>query len=302
MIVSSAMIGVLTVLFWLRREHETRHIALLQITVSAALLASIYIVPWARKSVELGSTYVFRFNEVFFDPHLIIVSIGWAFTLCVLAGLLVTFTDRRANFQPVLPCAVLVLVALFVIFEYCYRPLAHHLFGHDYVAFTPSRFLTDLTCFLSVYAGLFLLRVRERLHQGRTIIIVSALVVSLTLLPRWFEIATPAVPDGFVEAGEWIRANTSPDTIVLSVNPFASYVTWRRTLLTPLPISEPLDRVVPRQLEVRDLISGARPPSSPEMKLIGISFPGSDAAGRVLWRHPSGFAVVEIWPLAPRRD
>jgi len=303
MIVSCVLVGVLIVFFSLRSAGETRHRALLQVVATAVLLASIYLLPYVGKSVTLGATYVLRFDEVFFDPITILSSMGWAFALSVLAGLVLALADRRISFQPILPCAVLVTLGLFVVFEYLYRWLARALFGHDYVAFTPSRFLTDLTCFLAVYAGLALLRLRELLARRRAVIVVGAIFVSLTLLPRWRELEKPTVPEGFREAGEWIRMNTSPDTIVMNSEAWASYLTWRRTMVTPLPISEPLDHVVPRELAVRELMSGTRAAPSPEMKIVGIAYPGKwDPSTRILWHHSSGFSVVEIWPVAPRPD
>ncbi len=298
MVVSAFILATLAVFEWLRRPDEARHLAIFEAAGGAVVLAGIYLVPYAWKVTTLGSTYVFRFEEMFFDPRAIARSLGWAFAACTSIGLALSLADRRGRFDPVLRGAVVVLAVLFVLCEYVYRWLALRLLGHDYVAFTPSRFLTDLACFFAAYAGFALLRLRELIGR-RTPVVLAALAVSLTLAPRWRELAAPTLPDGYLEAGEWIRTHTSADTIVMNTEPWTSYVTWRRNPAAPLPVSEPLAQTVAVGQEAQEILAGVRPPSSPAMKLVGIVPESRVAPGmRVLWRHPAGLVVVQVFPKA----
>ena len=70
---------------------------------------------------------------------------------------------------------------------------------------------------------------------------VILLGLGTSVLGTWRDIATmPDVPEDFVAACGWIKGNTPADAIVANVETWTSYLTWRRTILTPIPISEPI--------------------------------------------------------------
>ena len=58
-------------------------------------------------------------------------------------------------------------------------------YGEDYVAFTPSRFLSDLAPFLAVFAGYALYRIQARLRLPAWAEIVFLLALASSNYPTW---------------------------------------------------------------------------------------------------------------------
>jgi hypothetical protein len=104
------------------------------------------------------------------------------------------------------------------------------------------------------------------------------------------------VPVGSWGAYNWISENTPPDTIVLNTNSYASLVSWRQALYSPLPISEPR-HLDPALEEMRkQLREGNIPQEARSHKLVKVIPPDESPANQVLWKDPDGWSVVEVWP------
>jgi hypothetical protein len=135
---------------------------------------------------------------------------------------------------------------LFVIFAYVVYAITLSTYGTAYAVFTPSRFQTDLVYFLSVFAGYVFFAARQRVPipdwAGVSLASLALLYLAFENRERWNSLYEPNMPYERYVALNWISKNTPAKTIVLSRDPAAAYVAWRRTLNTPIPISEPRRR------------------------------------------------------------
>src|SRR5207248_2308480 len=156
-------------------------------------------------------------------------------------GLLLGWRVRK-NFPAIKPLLAIcgVLVVLFLLCGPIYRFFSLRFTGQDYVAFTPSRFLTDLTCMLSIFAGYAAYSVWKRSRLPFAGALVFGILLGMSNYWLWQELFHEGGPQPESwRAFQWIAANTPADTIVLSSDSWAPFGTWRRTLSSPLPISEP---------------------------------------------------------------
>ncbi len=125
---------------------------------------------------------------------------------------------------------------------------------------------------------------------------VILLGLGTSVLGTWRDIATmPDVPEDFVAACGWIKGNTPADAIVANVETWTSYLTWRRTILTPIPISEPIRDPQARALHLMGVFSG-KEPAEAGLYVVQIVRGGDYDPSGVLWKDETGLMVIQLWP------
>lgn len=210
------------------------------------LPAAPVVLPMLLRYGQLGQTKVFQFTEPFFGPRLLLASLGWAFALLALAGLAAGW--RRWRRWPGVGLPVTVLATLTLLFAACsygYRGWARARYGQDYVAFTASRFLTDMAPFLALFAGLALLGLRERLRLPAAAAWAAAALLAASNYPVWRNLAHSQLDRGQLAAFAWVREQAPPQARILSSHQWAAFCTWRACDYVPIPISEPVREAVP---------------------------------------------------------
>ncbi len=248
--------------------------------------ASFFLVPYALKVVSLSKTNVFHMDDNW--PVLGIVLVCFA-----LDGLVLDYY-RKSGRPYALHVVAAILVLLYLLFGWVYYYYRLHMQGEGFSAFTPSRFITDMVYFLSIFAGYSLYRLqKDRGWRGSTTIAI-ALMFGFVNYPLWHQVFTPDGEPGRFAAYEWIANHTPANSIVMTGDPWASYATWRRTLGTPRPVSEP--RVPPRinEEESKVLLAGGSPKELQGIELLAIVRPGDRSQGKLLWSRPDGWGVREV--------
>ncbi|MEW9805688.1 hypothetical protein ABUE31_06820 [Mesorhizobium sp. ZMM04-5] len=244
----------------LRREEHARARLILGGLLTSLAIGCFYIVPYALKATGLGDTSIFRFEETFISFDSFRHGLGHIFSTLAALGLatwLVLWGLRRQDvrFDLALWVPLVTIASLFVIFAYAVRAITLSLYGTAYAVFTPSRFQTDLVYFLAVFAGYIVFAARRSVpipvSAGVSVASLALLYLAFENRERWNVLYEPNMPYERYMALDWISKNTPPNTIVLSNDPAAAYVSWRRTLNTPIPISEPRPK---RGLTSKDIV------------------------------------------------
>jgi hypothetical protein len=165
--------------------------------------------------------------------------------------------------------------------------------GEGFVAFTPSRFLSNLTYFFSIFAGYALFRAQKYWGLSGRVTIAVAVLLAFTNIPQWNDLLVTDGNRGRFAAYNWIANHTPANSIVFTTEPWACYATWRRTLFTPMPISEP--RVPPRISERAKvaMLYGRQPAELRGIELLEVLGPGERDDGKVLWSNSDGWAVAQ---------
>jgi hypothetical protein len=276
-----------------RRDRALRGVLLP--VAGAAVLGSFYLVPYALKAGTLSATGVLAFNEPLFTPALVATSLGIVFCAAAALGVVVSWRARGGELGT-LHTAAASLLFLFVVFEYVYRLISWASTGSAHVAFTPSRFLTDLAYLLAVYAGLAIVWAKDRLGLRPGTALVTCLVLALTTIPAWKAREGEGDPAPLFRAFQWIERNTPPDALVLNEHPWAVYGSWRRCAATPIPVSEPSREGTPKSMLFRAIASGSLPDEARGSMIVQAgAFKGKELPWPVLWSDPGGVSVVERW-------
>lgn len=263
------------------RRVARRQLTRLLVTGAVGLIVvADYAVPILLRAGQLGGTDVFRYFDHYdglpFDKN------GWALWILAVFGVVALVVPLygwarvrqrgRGGAEPARLFIAVSCVALAVAFFLCYyvyRSYSLHRYGLPYTAFTPTRFLTDLTYFLALYAGVALAALwrfgasrqsddlavrlagkdlgRPSIPARAFQVIARAGVVALLLITATVNLRTQIgggagqLAVGEREAFTWIKANTAPNALVvnLDVNArWAPYFTQREVAFTPVPISE----------------------------------------------------------------
>jgi hypothetical protein len=256
-------------------------------------LASVYLAPQAMKAARIGDTDALRFQSSHSFGSLI-AGMGLVFVAFAICGIVLScMREARARAGMLLAMSLAPVVA-YLLCEPVYRAYALHRWGEERTALEPSRFITDLVYLLSVFAGyaMYRLAARYRLQPGTAFAV--ALALALSNIPLWRESFAPDRNPDRWRAYEWIQQHTPADTIVLTSDEWAPYATWRRTLLTPLPASEPRSHDNDARRAAAALAAG-RPPLVG--KVVEVIAPGGKwNRGAVIWKSPSGWLIVQQWP------
>ncbi|HET9111185.1 MAG TPA: hypothetical protein VFN78_10200 [Ktedonobacterales bacterium] len=158
--------------------------------------------------------------------------------------------------------AVLALVALFSAFvfgQFIFHDIMWALYHRDETAFSPPRFLSNMTYFLALYAGPALAwlwrlgpcvgveRARINVWAARALrvaLVALALSVALESLFASGQVGARAgqLAPGDMAAFQWTRTHTASDALVVALDGsdarWAPYFTQREAVYTPLPASE----------------------------------------------------------------
>lgn len=254
------------------RRATWRAIVRLALTGGVALLTvGYYVIPFAARARELPDTTILRYYDHF--SGWLLAENGWVLWVLALAGApLLDPRVRRAAMGAMGRARAFVTIASagllvdFLLFYYVYRTYSLHRYNQPYTAFTPSRFLADLTPFLAIYAAqplvaLWRLGSRAAWKTGRlaasrlargglntvTRGAVRVGVVLMFAISAYIALAPQLVLDdgrfspGETEAFAWIRTHTSANTFVFNLDPmarWAPYFTQREVAVTPVPTSE----------------------------------------------------------------
>ncbi len=204
---------------------------------------------------------------------------------------------RRFSQDGMLLTVIVVLLMLFLGFSHMYRLLVMLSYGKEYVAFTPSRFLSDMAVFLAVFAGYALYRIRATLRVPWWAELIFLLALAASNYPVWRRQYQRQHSPALLRAYEYIRRQTPPHTVVYTIRKWARYCTQRRTMYTPTPITESLYGVYKYEAEItRMLREKGYQPKQPYY-VVAIGRPKKfQKRHRVLWQDPSGLAVVEVEP------
>jgi hypothetical protein len=296
MIASAAVLG--TCLAWstLRGAAGTAKILLAALVLSA-LLDAFFLIPFAAHAATITSTHIMLDGELPLDAITIPRDrLGYLFCFVSVAGLALAAMRRSVKLDPRLLCGLGTLLILFVVCDYIIPPMLPRPAGVVSTVFTASRFLADSTYFLAPIAGAAAAYVWRLSKIPLGIMAALLLSLGLTLWPTWQDIATPPdLPDGFVAGCRWIHQNMPKDVIVFNHEPWTSYLTWRETIFTPMPISEPIKNRYARFEHLGDVFEG-RAPADANLLVVQIVPPGDYHGRAVLWMDDSGAAVVRIWP------
>jgi hypothetical protein len=246
-------------------RHQLRRLSL--VALVAFVTVSYYAVPYALRARDVANSDVLRYADHF--TGLIFDKNGWLLWALALAGLGIavagiagcSWATVRRNSRWVGPLAFtavasILLVLAFWLGYYGYRAYSLRIYHQPYTAFTPTRFLTDLTYFLAVFAGLPLVLLWRwtgdihLLHASRlpfTRTLFRAAITLAMVITASVTILSQFVPDqGHLEPGEaaafaWIERSTPTNTVVMNLDPsnrWAPYFTRREVTQTPVPTSE----------------------------------------------------------------
>src|ERR1700722_7626110 len=283
---------VLTFAYMLTRSNYRQATLLISAMLIAAVLDAFFLVPYAAKIAIVGKTNVLH-SEAPLSLAWFVQRIGYAYLLTAVVGL--DFYLRRAiRFHPVAICSCIAMIAMFIACEYVLPPWLSPR-GRPSTVLAPSHFLNELVFLLAPLVGGAISLMQKRLRLNAGAVLAGMLVVSCSQLELWTEEVTPEglTPD-YIQACQWIRGNTSADTIVLEAD-WGMYLSWRRGPRFRLPVSERQDQREPLERRIAMIISGAAPPDSPEMKIVQID-PYGTSHLPALWRSASSLAVVRVWP------
>jgi hypothetical protein len=157
--------------------------------------------------------------------------------------------------------ALVTLFTAFIVGQFIFHDIYWALYHHDATAFTPDRFLTDMTYFLALFAAPALIQLwnigqrcatkaldplaRIALDWApRVTLGTGALAVALASLVASGQLSAGAgqLPAGDLAAYSWVHAHTPTKTLVIaqtgSAAIWAPYFTRRECYYTPLPVSE----------------------------------------------------------------
>jgi hypothetical protein len=302
MITSALVLGVCLVWSMIRGPGGAWRVLFVSL-ILAAVLDSFFLIPYATHAANIASTHIFLDGERPMNLSIIPGDrLGYVFTFASMAGLIFWIVRRDWKFNPIMICSLAVLQALFVLCEYVIPAVAQQ---KSYsTVFTASRFLADAVYFLSAAAGVAAARLRKTLRLSIPVMTMLLLLLGATLLPTWKDlVSSPDVPDDFANACGWIKSNTPTNTIVWNdqfmvlgnVESWTSYLAWRQTPVTPIPISEPIKDRFARAIHLTEVFEGKSPGDS-NLYVVQIVPPGNYDGAAVLWTGSSGFEVIRIWP------
>jgi hypothetical protein len=82
----------------------------------------------------------------------------------------------------------------------------------------------------------------------------------------------------------------------LNTRSWACVASWRRTLSSPLPISEPRHLDPAWETVRKQLQEGIFSQEALRHELVKVIPPEETPANKLLWKDSDGWSVVEVWP------
>ncbi len=295
MLTTGLILIALTGFFWTTNDPEKRYRTTFAALAGGSVAASFYLIPYALKASSLSKTEVLRVSDNW--PVLGPLLVGFA-----LFGAMLDYFRKPVRLH-VFHFISITLLLLYALFGWLYYFYEFEMRGVGFAAFTPSRFVTDLVYFLSLFAGYAIYRIQQYLGWRTPIMVAIALSLGYVNYPLWEQVFLPTEDPGRFAAYDWIQNNTPTNSIVLTGESWACYGTWRRTLGTPMPVSEP--RVPPRfSVKVNPgLMTGLAREELRGTQLLEVFGRGEHYAqhykGRPLWTNSDGWGVAEVYSGRP---
>ncbi|MGH9522460.1 MAG: hypothetical protein ACRD3E_08005 [Terriglobales bacterium] len=275
---------VLIALIWRKSTGFDIRRPLAAVALLAALAAPVWL-GLAARALTLAQTNVLHNKETYTLAGLT-TDLGILLVAFALAGMVLLWRTQRKS-AAFLPAICAMLAAGYLVCGPLYRAYSEYRFGQPFVSFAPSRFITDLAYFLSVFAGYAMWRCQTSLGLSHRKAVCAALALALTKVPQWRNLYVAGPSAGQWRAYQWIDQNTLPGAIVDNRDPWAGYVTWRQTTQPPLPDSEP----VPPELTI-----------APGDPVYSLAAPGGRISnGQVVWTDASGWSVIDLSKRAATR-
>jgi hypothetical protein len=277
-----ALLLVVFALYLLARRWRGEYAArwLLRNLVLMALVAVVsiayYALPLVLRAGRLQDTDATFYREELGDSPLLLLACGTALVILAVAGVLMLYLPPswRARWLRVrlrvtrsargfLAVTTLTLIGAFVAGYYVYGYISSTWLTHGqatYSLFTPSRFLTDLTYFLAIYAAIPLAALWRwlgvagaRFEMGdpgapqvlgacaQGVLLLALLAVACSLVTQQFDPGAGRLAAGEAQEFAWVRTHTPTDTVALNVDAtahWAPYFTGHESAITPIPTSE----------------------------------------------------------------
>jgi len=257
---TSVMVFYIAVAALTRSRGDLRR-KFLQLFPLTLLAYAFYIIPYAARAGGLGGTDVLRFYDEVLNTGLVVLqNLGYAASFLGIAGMLLSSRRPAHPREDFLLCWITGLLLGFCLLGYIYRFGAILLFGEDFTAFTPSRFLTVISYPLAIYAGYALRAAVSAFHtllpkflrlSLKPDIVLAAVGVGIALsaVPRVKHLASrPSVSPEAIELGRMVEQKIPEGGFVwydidvmmelFEYVEWISYLTWRPTTYTPIPASE----------------------------------------------------------------
>jgi hypothetical protein len=249
-----------------------RNLALTALVAVASI--TYYALPIALRAGRLQDTDATFYYEALGDRA--ILGSGETLEILAVAGALMLYlpSSWRTRWLRIrlhvtrsargfLAVTTLTLIGAFVAGYYLYGYISYTWLTHGqatYSLFTPSRFLTDLTYFLALYAAIPLAALWRwlgiagaRFEVGdpgapqvlgafAQVALLTALVaVACSSVTQQFDPGAGQLAAGEAQEFAWIRTHTPANTVALNVDAtahWAPYFTGRESAITPIPTSE----------------------------------------------------------------
>jgi hypothetical protein len=292
MFTMGSILIVLALFFLATNDSERRYRTIFFALAMSAVAAAFFLFPYALKAASLSQTSVFHID----DDHrwLDFTGLGLGLVAFALAGAALDYF-RKETRSHVFHCVSATLLLLYLLFGPVYYFYQVKMTGEGFVAFTPSRFTTDLVYFLSLFAGYCLYRLQKFLGWSAPTMVAIALALAFVNRGGWEHLLAPDRASGRFAAYGWVADHTPANSILMTTDPWACYAAWRRTLGTPMPASEPS---VPPRISERanlELLAGRSPKELRGIQLLAVFGPGDRSKGRLLWSNPDGWEVTEVY-------
>jgi hypothetical protein len=275
-----ALLLVVFALYLLARRWRWDHAArwLLRnlglMAVVAAVSIAYYALPLVLRAGRVQDTDAATYREELGNGALL--GSGVALEILAVAGVVLFYLSPawRARWPGVrlrvtrsargfLAVTTLTLSGAFLAGYYVYGYISYTWLTHGqatYSLFTPSRFLTDLTYFLAIYAAIPLVALWRwlgvagaRFEMGdpgapqvmgacvRGALLLALLAVACSLVTQQFDPGAGQLAAGEAQQFAWVRAHTPANTVALNMDAtahWAPYFTGRESAITPIPTSE----------------------------------------------------------------
>lgn len=240
-------------LIW-QRKFNNIHRLLIYSAAAALLIFSWFIIPYSLKSHSLGGTSVLKFyEEVMIPPWQAVIYLGITLCSCAVVGIISTAANAKisSGYRLLLLWCIGLLIS-FAGLDYLYRGAAVWFYQENFTAFTPSRFLTLMSCPLAIFAGAGVNRLLEKTgkltRRGEIYLFAAVvLIMPVFVLPELKQSLTrEVIKPQTIAAADLISRGTPPNALVLLGMPqldtnnlcWIPYLAWRQTLMTPIPASE----------------------------------------------------------------
>lgn len=242
---------------------------------AALFLAAPVTLPLLSRVFEVGQTTVLRFRESFDWLAMWREYVGVPGLLLGSVGLVLLAQNqdkgRMAHLTPVTFLAALLL--MFGLTAGVYPLFSRLVFGQPYVAFTPSRFLTDAANPMAMLAGYAIVKL---LHNSQRRILALILLCLFVFGEQWLWMGqrhNETGPDRVLFSNlQKLVADLPFDAAILARFPgdgFAPYLTARECFDTQRPISEPRSERIKQKLRYARILLAGQEDHSLRLKLFG---------------------------------